>query len=171
MTPAKQNKLLRDQDKIAIKVFGCVPIHDGWAEHQIYGELERQGVAHASMHVVKGCLVKLKHDGLVKTDGSLWWQAPVSRGPGRPPNKPPALRSVPKPQPKIQEESVMAEESPKEKTSALERLSAALDKIEELELYVEEAREAGREIIAEYEKLHQQAAKGRALKKLLDEIE
>lgn len=62
-------------------------------------------------------------------------------------------------------------DEPKEKPDALVRLSVALDKIEELELYVEEAREAGRALLEEYEKLKQQAAKGRALKKLLDEID
>lgn len=168
MTPAKQNKLLRDQNKIALKVFDCVPINDGWAVHQIYREMERNGYAHPQMKVIEGCLSKLKHDGLVKTDGDLWWRAPVSSGPGRPPSKPPGLRSVPKPPPP---EEAPAVDEPKEKPDALVRLSVALDKIEELELYVEEAREAGRALLEEYEKLKQQAAKGRALKKLLDEID
>lgn len=66
MTPEKQRQKLAGQSGIARKVFEHVPIGDQWSLAQVAQELHRATGSVMDMHVLKGCVMKLKDAGLVR---------------------------------------------------------------------------------------------------------
>lgn len=66
MTPERQRQKLAGQSSIACKVFEHVPIGDEWSPAQVAKDLHRATGSVMDMHVLKGCLMKLKDAGLVR---------------------------------------------------------------------------------------------------------
>lgn len=92
MNQRKFDRLLREQNAPAKKVFEAVPLQEAWSPEEVIGEMRRTG-HRLEMHVVRGCLNTLKKAGLIKEPNKNTFTR-VSR-PFETPSKPTLHLAVP----------------------------------------------------------------------------
>lgn len=65
MNEPRFRAVLAGQTAIAQKVYNAVPISDRWSARQIHDELVRGGACSPGLHVMNGCLGRLRDAGLI----------------------------------------------------------------------------------------------------------